>query len=215
MTYSIIEDCSPYYIRFTWAGLEQLVDYVKNQPRDSLHGCEVFNFTGYDHINFGADVAKKIIGQLPMKSKIKLMSRRVTLFSTHPGGKSSVHKDSVDHRFSINIPIEIHDSKCWTAWWSDESLKDFDQNLMAREGDPNEIKVASRRITDDGRPLPPPDKTMIAVPNECILFNTDIFHTWNNSESTNSRVVLTFRAVDPGSMYFEDAKKILFENIPG
>lgn len=211
MNYTIIEDCSPYYIRFTWPGLVNLIDYVKQL---SVSQCETFNFRGYDHINFGPNEAGEIIKQLPMRSKIKLMSRRVTLFRTHPGGKSSVHKDSTDHRFSINIPIEINDSKCVTSWWSDESLLEYEQNLLSREGINSEIMVASRRITDGTKPLPAPDKTMIAVPNECILFNTDIFHDWNNSESTNRRTVLTFRAVNPGKIYFDDAKKILFKNTP-
>lgn len=211
MTYTIIEDCSPYYIRFTWPGLTTLIDYVKQL---SVSQCETFNFSGYDHINFGPSEAVEIIKQLPMRSKIKLMSKRVTLFQTHPGGKSSVHKDSTDHRFSINIPIEINDSKCVTSWWSDESLLEYEQNLLSREGANSKIMVTSRRITNANKPLPAPDKTMIAVPNECILFNTDIFHNWNNSESTNRRTVLTFRAVDPGKIYFDDAKKILFKNTP-
>lgn len=212
MIYTIIEDCSPYYIRFTWPGLTNLVDYVKQA---SKLNCETFNFNGYDHINFGHNEAVEIIKQLPMRSKIKLMSRRVTLFSTHPGGRSSVHKDSTDHRFSINIPIEVHDAECITSWWLDKSLVNYDQNLLTRENVDNKVMVTSRRITSNGLPLPVPDKTMIAVPNECILFNTDIFHDWNNSKSANRRTVLTFRAVNPGEIYFDDAKKILFENLPG
>ena len=211
MIYTIIEDCSPYYVRFTWPGLVNLTNYVKQL---SVSQCETFNFSGYDHINFGPNEAAEIIKQLPMRSKIKLMSRRVTLFRTHPGGRSSVHKDSTDHRFSINIPIEINDTKCVTSWWLDKSLSGYDQNLLTREGSNKEIMVASRRIASGIDALPAADKTMTAVANECILFNTDIFHDWNNSESTNQRTVLTFRAVDPGKIYFDDAKKILFENMP-
>ena len=53
---------------------------------------------------------------------------------------------------------------------------------------------------------------MTAKPGECILFNTDIFHDWDNQLSNNYRVVLTLRIKQPltGKIYFEDAKKIIF-----
>jgi len=51
---------------------------------------------------------------------------------------------------------------------------------------------------------------MTAKPNECILFNTDIWHDFDNSQSTNRRMVLTLRVNNPSTFYFDDAKKALF-----
>jgi hypothetical protein len=55
-----------------------------------------------------------------------------------------------------------------------------------------------------------PVKTMIAQQNECILFNTEIYHDWNNN-SSNERVVLTLRLNSPSSVYYDDVKQILFK----
>ena len=54
---------------------------------------------------------------------------------------------------------------------------------------------------------------MTAVQGECILFNTEIFHDFDNSKSKNERMVLTLRDVEPGNVYFEDVKKRLFGGI--
>ena len=51
---------------------------------------------------------------------------------------------------------------------------------------------------------------MVAKPNEMILFNTDIFHSWDNTKSDKSRRILTLRAKNYSTFYFDDAKKILF-----
>jgi hypothetical protein len=55
-----------------------------------------------------------------------------------------------------------------------------------------------------------PLKSMVAIQGECILFNTDIYHDWDNTQSNNERIVLTLRLENPGLMYFDDVKKILF-----
>ena len=197
MKYTIIEDCSPYYIRFTWDGLDELIKFIKNQP---IENGNILTFKGYTHINFDFETANAIINQLPMSNDFDFMKTRVALFATHPHKKSSVHKDGADHRFSINKPIEIHDTNCTTHWWTDESLQEFEQANS----------VYSRTIGFKEN-LPLPIKTMIAVPNECILFNTDIYHDWDNTKSSNQRTVLTLRVNDPGATYFDDAKKIIFE----
>ena len=54
-------------------------------------------------------------------------------------------------------------------------------------------------------------KRMTAVQGECILFNTDIYHDFDNSESLNRRTVLTLRHKNPGRWYFDDIKKVLFK----
>ena len=52
---------------------------------------------------------------------------------------------------------------------------------------------------------------MTAQVGEAVLFNSDIFHDWDNSASSNRRVVLTLRHTLPNKVSFDDAKKILFE----
>ena len=200
MEYTIIEDCSPYYIRFKWNGLPELIQFIKSR---SLKDSVLRPVPGYNHINFDVVTANEILKNLPMSGELNFMKNGVSLFSTPPHGGSRVHKDGRDHRISINLPIELHDENCITQWWADESF----------EGWEREFNDYSRRLITVGKKLPTPDKTMIAQPNECVLFNTDIFHSWDNTNSTNPRVILTLRVENPGSMYFRDAKKILFGNV--
>jgi hypothetical protein len=51
---------------------------------------------------------------------------------------------------------------------------------------------------------------MIAIQGECILFNTDIYHDFDNRYSENERIILTLRPTFSQSITFEDAKQILF-----
>jgi hypothetical protein len=196
MKYTIIEDCSPYYIRFTWDELPELIEFIKQQPSDKSNSR---SFKGYRHTNYDLEIANAILDRLPMNNDFDFIKTRVALFTTYPRGKSSVHKDSVNHRFSINIPLEINDEKCITGWWDDELLKDFEL-----------VDTLSSRSIGFREDLPLPIKTMIAVPNECILFNTDIYHDWDNTQSENQRIMLTLRINNPGLMYYDEAKKKLF-----
>ena len=200
MDYTIIEDCSPYYVRFTWNGLSDVINFISQQ---SLDNSNIRKGSTYDHINFDVETANKIIKHLPMNNKFDFIKDRVAFFSTRPNGGSRVHKDSCDHRFSINIPIKILDEKCITQWWCDESF----------EGWEREFDHYSRKLVTKGKKLPPAIKTMIAQPNECLLFNTEMFHSWDNTNSSNPRVILTLRVENPGSMYYDEAKRILFGSI--
>jgi hypothetical protein len=192
--YTVIEDCSPYYIRFTWDKLPELINFIKTQPIDPAGKLER---AAYTHYSFDDATAQQIVNQLPMKQDFVFDMIRVSLFITPPGGKSTIHKDGLDNRMSINIPILILDNKCTTAWYTDESVSHLEQ----ANDDYSRVVVAKGSVT--------PIKQMIAQSNECILFNTDIYHLWDN-QSKNTRIVLTLRDMDHGNLHFEDAKKKLF-----
>jgi hypothetical protein len=192
--YTIIEDCSPYYIRFTWNKLPDLVNFIKTQPIDP---AGTLDRTAYVHYNFDDATARQIVNQLPMEQDFLFDITRVALFITLPGGKSTIHKDGPDNRMSINIPILVLDNKCTTSWYTDKSVG----HLIQTDDGYSRVAVADGTIT--------PIKQMTAQSNECILFNTDIYHLWDN-QSDNTRIVLTLRDTDHGNVYFEDAKKKLF-----
>lgn len=191
--YTIIEDCSPYYIRFTWNGLSELIDYISAQSVDTSKGVK----RAYTHYNFDLPTAANIINNLPMKDSINFNQERVALFITDPGAKSSIHKDGSKMRCGINIPLVVLDDCCKTKWYSDESL------------------ATAPKVYDDYSRIrypviePTPIKTTVFGTNECILFNTDIYHSWDNSTSTNVRSVLTLRNTS-GDLYFDEVKELLF-----
>jgi hypothetical protein len=195
--FTIIEDCSPYYIRFTHSGIEDLVEYC--------NGClpKLQDVNKFKHHAMPANEVVNIMKKTPMSELMPLQLDRVSLFISSPGMYYRAHKDGLDHRFSINYTVMINDDKCVTSWWSDEDLKQYPMD---------HLNGWSRECAGFNPANHKPLKSMIAKPGECILFNTDIFHDWDNRASSNYRVVLTLRIRQPltGKTYFEDAKKIIF-----
>jgi hypothetical protein len=196
--YTIIEDCSPYYIRFTFDGLKNIINYTTNQTPVS-----VVNYVKYSYDTLSLPAAETIISMLPMSNKITFNINRVAVFTTPPNGGCGVHKDGSHDRTSFNIPIEILDNNCITSWYSDEMFEGFP--ILEKSN-------YSRNVYRDYKTMNKfkSVKTMTAQPNEMTLFNTEIYHSWSNYNSSNTRKILTLRSVNAEELYFNDAKKILF-----
>jgi hypothetical protein len=193
---SIIEDCSPYYIRFTHDGIQEIINTCLSFITD---GSFIKPFT---HHRFNIDEANTVLNMLPFSKEIELNQNRASLFVSQPGIYYRAHKDGLTNRFSINYTIKILDDKCVTSWYSDEDLAEYKIDNLPTN--------TSRECIDFDKRKHIALKSMTAKPNECILFNTDIFHDFDNRNSTHERIILTLRAKQPGEMYFEDIKKILF-----
>jgi hypothetical protein len=196
--FTIIEDCSPYYIRFTHDNIEQIIDICQREMQ-SLQSVSTFT-----HHILNKSVAEQILNLAPMTADLKLRLDRVSLFVTPPGYYYRAHKDGVENRMSVNYTVQILDDKCVTSWYSDEELANYNTSGL-------EWKIGSRECEGFVKQNHTPLKSMTAVPSECILFNTDIFHDFDNSLSSNTRAVLTLRSITPGKIYFEDAKRIMFD----
>lgn len=202
--YTIIEDCSPYYIRFTHPGIENIigkckeftnnVDFIKWPSFDN-------GFTHYVHSQNESDA---LLSLVPMSSQLVFMQDRVSSFVTQPGKYYRAHKDGIVNRVSINYTVKILDDKCVTSWYSDEDLKQY------RIEGTNWKLGRSRECVGFDKSQFTPLKSMTAIEGECILFNTDIFHDFDNSQATHERIVLTLRLVNPGIEYFDVVKKKLF-----
>ena len=196
MNFTILENSSPYYIRFTHEGIDDILNYVRNCIPDTRE------YSDFKHHRLLPKQSAELCKLLPFAKHINLMQHRMGLFISKPGMYYRAHKDGLDHRFSINYTIKILDDKCITSWYSDEELDKYKiDNLIT-----NTSRECVGFVKDKHKPL----KTMVAKQNECILFNTDIFHDWDNTQSNNERIVLTLRVNNPGQMYFDDAKRILF-----
>ena len=197
MIYTIIEDCSPYYIRFTYNEISNVIDVCKNIASTTIYTKP------FTHHRFDKELGEEVIKLLPMSNQLKFIKERVSLFVTQPGYYYRAHKDGLNHRCSINYTIKILDDKCLTSWYSDEDLQEYEiDNLVSR---------TSREAVGFNKTKHVPLKSMTAIQNECILFNTDIYHDFDNSKSQNERIVLTLRLENPGDMYFDNVKKILFK----
>jgi hypothetical protein len=198
MKYKIIEDCSPYYIRFTFDKLNDIIEYVRNNIEHSLVNL---NYQGsYFHCNFEPTVAETIISMLPMSTQMSFIKDRVAIFDTKPYTGCGIHKDGINCKISLNLTIEVNDNLCITNWYDDETFANspimglpYTRNVHMDVNSMNQFSAI---------------KTMTAVPDEMILFNTDIYHSWDNTNSPNRRKILTLRIND--NYVFDDARKILF-----
>ena len=196
MIYTIIEDCSPYYIRFTYNDIVNVINACKGIAESTVYTKP------FTHHRFDKNIGEEIIKLLPMSNQLKFIKERVSLFVTQPGFYYREHKDGLNHRCSINYTVKILDDKCLTSWYSDNDLKEYEIDNLASK--------TSREAIGFDKAKHVPLKSMIAVQNECILFNTDIYHDFDNSKSQNERIVLTLRLENPGDMYFDNVRKILF-----
>ena len=196
--YTIIEDSSPYYIRFTFTGLNHVLNFVSNQVPINIK-----NYLGYSHDTLDIKTSEQIISMLPMSTQIDFKKDRVAIFTTMSGGGSGIHKDGLNNRLSINLHLHILDDKCTTYWYEDKLFEN-----LTLVGDTN----YTRNVYPDYKTMNKFQsiKTMVAQPNEMVLFNTDIYHSWSNLNSKNYRKILTLRPQNSGTFYFDDAKKLLF-----
>lgn len=201
MKYKVIEDCSPFFIRFTWENIESLIDWLRNQQFNGV----TKRYYDYEHINLNEPTATEILNQLPMANVFDFMRSRVAIFDTPPGGGCGIHKDGPCIRMGINIPIHVSDNMCQTSWYLDDQFIDapvagnsmYSRNVFPNYKDMKKFNAA---------------KTVTFSPNEAVLFNTEIFHAWTNEGSSNNRSILTLRVNNPGNVYFEDAKNLLFHD---
>lgn len=200
MKITIIEDCSPYYIRFLDSDIDQIFSICDNEIEDKKF---YFPFTHYIFSKKNA---------LRMKEKCELFKifdldlRRISMFVSRPGLYYQAHKDGLNAHFSLNYTYKVLDDKCVTNWYSDEECKNYTIG---------NFHLKSRECLGFDPTKHTPIKSMTAKPNELILFNTELYHDWSNKESKNIRMILTLRLRDYSkeNTMFEDAKEKLFELI--
>jgi hypothetical protein len=198
MTYTIIEDASPYYVRFTFDGLTELIDYCNQQDKSMTIIAE----QDFTHKRYPEEISSAIIDKLPMIDMLEFNRKRVDIFHSKPGQHSSVHKDGINCKISFNLSLQILDDKCVTSWMSDEVMAEYEvrgqpyvryaymgQEAFADYAYNTAVRAKNIEIVNNLAKL----KTLVQQPNEMVLINTDIFHAWDNSKSENVRKILTLR----------------------
>ena len=205
MIYTILEDCSPYYIRFTYPGIETVIEQCSDQHFDYQKildaGRSNIHVGDFVHHKLQPDHGRKILESVPMNQIIPMNDERVSLFVSRRGCVYRPHKDGLNVRCGINYNVRILVDKCVTGWYDEKELSEYSIDTLGGR---------SREAQGFVRSKHSPIKTMIAKQGECVLFNTDIYHDWNNSQSTNIRVLLTLRFKAQGRVYFSDARQALF-----
>jgi len=207
MNYEIVEDASPFYIRFKHPGITEITDICLSSLPD-LDDPETYlqnpDHPGFRHHKLSSERANAVLDLTPLSKIFSFQQDRVSLFITRAGYYYRAHKDGLNTGISINYPILVKDQKCQTHWYSDEDLKDYSIDNFKWK--------SSRECLGFDKTRHQPIKTMTAQTGEAILFNTDIFHDFDNSESPNHRVVLTLRLNPPmrENLRFNQAKSMIF-----
>lgn len=194
--YTILEDCSPYYVKFTYDNLHNDLELIRSFVPNTAELKKEFT-----HYQLSVDDGVQILNSLPMSNTLNLRKERVSFFITKPGYYYRAHKDGYNTRMSINYMISVLDKECDTSWYSDDVAEGYDIDTM---------KGFSRELKDFDKDLYDPLKRLTFKQDELVLFNTDIYHDFDNSKSKNERIVLTLRSYEYGTLYFDDAKQKLF-----
>ena len=199
----IIEDCSPYFIRYRHTGSNKVIDLCKQFKKDQVDGKYNLKFI---HHRLPVEDGREVLKNVYLADQFNFMETRVSLFVTKPKFYYRPHKDGLTLKFGINYMVDVKDNKCVTSWYTDEQF-------AGRPIDNLSGKTKSREIADYNRAQEwnkiLPVKSMVAKQDDVILFNVDLFHDVNNWNSTNERTILTLRTLDD-RMDFFDARKMLF-----
>jgi len=199
--YTIIEDNSPYYIKFNMPTVVEIANVCKD-------ACSRVFKRPFVSEQLDNDLMSQVIDLIPKFGLLELSPLRMNFFVSKPGLYSPPHKDGQNMQFGINIPIEISDELCTTNWYTDQSLAhceyyDGPDDFMGMKRYVREIRnyqVDSVKAT----------VSTVMKPNECVLFNVNQFHDWDNRLSPNRRIILTLRPQPSSFISFEQAAQILF-----
>ena len=193
--FKIIEDCSPYYIKFTYPEYAEDFKLMKDIS-DTL----TFSPWRYDKpttINYhAANLDKKQKDYISENNECaKVLGLKMCGFNmTGKHGLGAIHLDRNKLGpcpYKVMYGVKILDDTCVTSWYNSEDVTPVDNFYI-----------------DNDTPEPTPVATTILTVNEAVLFNTGIYHKWVNY-GTNDRILSNF--YDPsGTTTFEEAKNILF-----
>ena len=207
--YTVIEDCSPFYIKFSFPGKDKLVNVfrtqIKNIPPDADPN-EIPDFAKHRSPKFkpipvDERVVEFVRKEIPFWNDFDFDMPRFVV--SEPGLKFPIHRDSAFDHAGINFLVEVLDDKCLTNWYSEESVAHLTPRSPQLGLYPTFLEIS------DNEPKPIPIKTVIFEPGDCIVINTDIWHDWDNSQSTNRRINILLRGLK-GSPTFEEIRKKLF-----
>jgi len=194
-TLKLIENRSPYFIKFEIPNLEDIKKRVvqslaiktATMKKDDGNLSKTYN-----HVNLDPIDGQKIIDMFPLSKLYNFDANRVALFITPAYGGGGVHKDGPvlekgragPHNISFNIPIKISDDKCVTKWYDDQTFEKekiqhsrYSRNVFLDFTNTDKFEAKAQTIMD---------------PNNVLFMTTEQWHSFYNN-SRHTRIVLTLR----------------------
>lgn len=194
-TLKLIENRSPYFIKFELPNLEDIKKRVMQSLaiKTATMKKDDGNLSKtYSHVNLDPIDGQKIIDMFPLSKLYNFDANRVALFITPAYGGGGVHKDGPvlekgrlgPHNISFNIPIKISDDKCVTKWYDDQTFEKekiqhsrYSRNVFLDFTNTDKFEAKAQTIMDA---------------NNVLFMTTEQWHSFYNN-SRHTRIVLTLR----------------------
>jgi hypothetical protein len=180
---TIIEDCDPFYVNFTHAGVAEIINLCQKEL------TKIPKVVTFLHHKLPTEVSKKILNLIPFSEKIKFQEDRVSLFISAPGYRHCIHIDGAS--VSLNYGISIVNDKCVTNWYSNT---DINSNFKVTPDMPWNRAVIDISEFDKNKQVP--IKSFTQKQQQVVLLNTLMYHDFDNSSSKDDRVILTLRPIN-------------------
>jgi hypothetical protein len=192
----IILDRSPYYCLIEDKNTEQIIQIAREilaeKRFEFIRGTEDFQ-----HSRLLYHDCQKLISLSTLRFLLDKCSRPyASIFSTKAGYYYRAHKDGQTIRYAMNYIIDAGDGVCETHWYSDEVAKHYEINSLGG---------TSRELEQFDSHNHTAVESTVFQNNSAMLFNTDIYHDFDNRSNTRARHVLTLRYGLPSDFYFEHA----------
>lgn len=203
MSFEIIEDCSPYFIRYRHTGCDKVIELAKEYKQKFIDTMSYQK--KFLHSKMPVEMGTALLEHVYKAKELELTNTRVSLFVTQPDVYYRPHRDGLSLAAGINYNINMKDDLCVTSWYNNEDFTGRPIDNLG--GVSREIGDYNRQLEKD---LIKPAKSMIAKTGDVVLFNTDIYHDVDNSQSPNERTLLTLRSNLFEKLDFFRAREILF-----
>lgn len=205
---SIIEDQSPYFIKFFIKDYESKISQFNSILPEYLFSDEITNNENYIIYDLNNN-EREIFFKLFSCENIIKWNDMIRIVSVKKGFTGPLHKDGTYNTpiSNLNIGLSIKDKFCKTYWFNDTNILSRRRKLML------DNKQITARISNANWKILEPDATTVLHQNELIVFNADIFHTWDNSSSEHARVTLKLRPHGAVDFYSLKSHVIKFFNI--
>jgi hypothetical protein len=204
MKIRIEKDCRPYYILISHEGQDLVNSLAKDWADQNIFKFRRTISDKFSNNRLPYDCTRVLL-QL---SLLSLFSHLCSLpyssiYKTSPGFYYPPHKDgnsAAPVSWTINYMFDVTDDLCNTNWYSEESLNEYDS--IEKPGNIVKIMNGNRVV---------PDCSTVFSSGCCALLNTELFHDFDNTVSTNSRSVLTLRYAKPNNVKFLDAADLILK----
>ena len=200
----ILDQWYPFYCIIEHDNQYQVIDMakkiIKNQNYEFVSGNDYFKHCRIPYSN-----TIEILELTPLRFLSSTCSKPyASIFSTGPGCSYRAHKDGTSIRYALNYLIDVQDDCCVTSWYDDQISDHYVTNTL---------NGRSRELENFDKSAHRPLCSTIFKQNQCVLFNTDKYHDFDNRLSSNTRNVLTIRFSMPIDFYWEDAHKKLQNHV--